>query len=87
MGLAFATAEGEQSRTLEEWIAGPDATVAPNNSVLGSLQSPERATTERGTAITEGKEASPLMYLILMLVQKNILSEMEGQALFERLHA
>jgi hypothetical protein len=86
MGLAFAPPEEEQSRTLEEWIARSDATVASNGSLLGSLESSQQATPKRGNSIAEAQQESPLMYLILMLVQKKVLSEMEGKALLERLH-
>jgi len=93
MGLAFIAAEAEQLRTLDQWVAGPGAAIAPETSKSELPQSSQQAITsyqsERLTenSVSEREESSSLMYLILMLVQKNVLSEMEGQMLLTRLVA
>jgi hypothetical protein len=93
MGLAFTAAEAEQMRILDQWIAGLDAAMAPNapNSELSRASQPETASHQSqqptGTAAYEQQEPGSLTYLILMLVQKNILSEIEGQALLEKIGA
>ncbi len=86
MGLAFANAEAEQSRILERWIAGLDATAAPNSSTADSVEPSEQQAVWHAKNHDETRGASPLTYLILMLVQKNILNETEGKALLKKIH-
>ena len=93
MGLAFIAAEREQLRTLDHWIAGLDAAIALNPSKSELSQSFERVITpyqsERpgGKSGNKREESSSLIYLILMLVQKKVLSEIEGQTLLRKLDA
>jgi hypothetical protein len=93
MGLAFIAAEAEQVRTLDQWIAGLDAAIALNTSKPELPQSSERAITSyqserpRRKFTNEREESISLMYLILMLVQKKVLSEIEGQTLLRKLDA
>jgi len=91
MGLAFTAAAAEQLEILNQWIAGLNSTVAPNISRSELHQLPQPAAISHqsqqptGKAANEREEPLSLMYLILMLVQKNILSEMEGKALLDKL--
>ena len=81
MGLAFAHAEAEQSRILERWIAGLSATASPSDSASGWRGTVAQKALSYQSNHDDREETSPLTCLILMLVQKNILTETEGKAL------
>jgi len=91
MGLAFIAAEAEQLQTLDQWVGGFDGPAAPDISKSILPQASERAIISYESERTLEKSAnkreqsSSLTYLILLLVQKKILSELEGQLLLTQL--
>jgi len=89
MGLAFNAAETEQLRILDRWLSAADAEAGPNRSPSKVSHPLERAPISyvSGRTNAAAQRGEPLMYLILMLVQKNVLSEIEAKALLDKLGA
>ena len=94
MGLAFTEAETEQLQNLDHWVAGLDGAAPPE--ISASLwRKPSRVGRDAAKSTQASKKSSMkplsepevcgLTYLVLMLVQKNVLSEMEGSALLEKI--
>lgn len=91
MGLTFTATQAEELRILDLWMAGLDTVMASNTPKSEPPEPHERATTpfqsQRPAGRSEHERGESLTYLILMLIQKNVLSEMEGKALLEKLGA
>jgi PilZ domain len=81
MGLSFTKAAPDQHTLLDQWIAElsgeavetPDAVAA----VVGQQEAPAKA--------VEGQPMFVLNELILLLLQKGVLSDTEGKALLQKL--
>jgi hypothetical protein len=78
MGLVFNSLDPEQSTIIERWLGK----AAPSVETAHSPAS--HAFLTMGTAY-ERAPSEVLKYLILMLIQKGVLLELEGQALLEKL--
>ena len=86
MGLSFTIAEAEQLRTLEGWIAGLADPLALNRTKPQSYQHPAARRERLGEArASESEPPSVLKSLIRKLVEKRILSHIEGAALVDDL--
>jgi PilZ domain len=85
MGVIFDALTHDQLSILERWlgksgvVSEPTAQAAPKQAVAPPSERPPAAP-QAGQENTE-----VLKYLVLMLVQKAVLAEFEGQALLERL--
>ena len=86
MGVVFDTLAPEQSRILDVWIAKltGDAQPRPQPAPKQPAGNQPLAKVPVAKAF-EQQSAEVLKYLVLMLVQKGVLVELEGQALLERL--
>lgn len=80
MGLAFARAEAAQSQILEQWIAALGATTSPNSASDAVELSAQKALSYQSNP-DDREDAGPFGRLIVMLVQKNMLTEAEGRTL------
>jgi hypothetical protein len=82
MGLTFNNPDPEQVRVLDEWLG------KTTRSFPEEQPAPEPRFSDRFLSVSRAYEQAPhdvLRYLILMLVQKEILLVEEGQALLEKL--
>jgi hypothetical protein len=91
MSLAFTGAEPEQLWIIENWIGAhgtsePQAAPAPKPAldIPSAIPAPPAPETAASASETDQQHLT-LKYLLLMLVQKSILSEDEGSALLGKL--
>jgi hypothetical protein len=83
MGLAFSDADPEQRALLDHWIAELSGEPVPSQEAAGTDQRVSPA-----PAIAKPAENQPLYVmneLILLLLQKGVLTEMEGKSLLQKL--
>jgi hypothetical protein len=81
MCLAFANTESSELWTLEQWLAE-----------LSGEETPHAAPVKQEHHVAAAKQPkrdaqTALKYLVLMLIQKNVLSDAEGSALLEKVIA
>ena len=81
MGLAFADAEPDQQALLDHWIAElsgePVATPGPSTD--------SEASPSAGSKVSENQSLYVVNELILLLLQKGVLTEPEGKSLLQKL--
>jgi hypothetical protein len=82
MGVAFADAEPDQQAVLDHWIAElsgePLAKPAPSSPDSGAMQSGMSKPSENQSLYVVNE-------LILLLLQKGVLTELEGKSLLKKL--
>jgi hypothetical protein len=84
MGLSFTKAEPDQQALLDRWISelsGEPAAATPAGSPAGSAVE-QRDSAKRNV---EGQPMYVINELILLLLQKGVLSESEGKSLLQKL--
>ena len=79
MGVAFTSAEKDQFRIYQEWIdkLSGDSSAKPN--VLEERQS-------GGNTDSQGEQTYVLNELVIALMRKGVLTEVEGKGMLKRLH-
>jgi len=82
MGLAFADAEPDQQAILDHWIAelSGEPVAKPEPSSTNSEVSPSA-----GSKVSENQSLYVVNELILLLLQKGVLTEAEGKSLLQKL--
>jgi len=79
MGVSFTSAEKDQFRIYQEWIdeLSGDSSAKPN--VLEERQS-------GGNTDSQGEQTYVLNELVIALMRKGVLTEVEGKGMLKRLH-
>jgi hypothetical protein len=79
MGLAFTDIESTQRRLLDRWIGELSGELTPDRRVAEI----EQEIRDSGSATHQQRNV--LNELILMLIQKRVLTDVEGKALLQKL--
>ena len=85
MGVIFETLSYEQMLILERWLGNLGREPQPLPHAPAKHEAVSFSERPAPARPTEQRPAEVLKYLVLMLVQKGVLVEVEGQALLERL--
>ncbi len=82
MGLAFTAIDPEQLPVLTGWLAELSGDVQPDSAVLEQERSGQKATADNAAS---QEQSYVLNELIIALMRKNVLSDLEGKALLQKL--
>jgi hypothetical protein len=82
MGLMFTAIEPEQLAVLDRWLAELSGEVRPEPSVAKQEKLPEKVAADRAPS---HEQNYVLNELIIALMRKNVLSDVEGKALLQKL--
>jgi hypothetical protein len=82
MGLMFTVIDPEQLPVLKGWLAELSGEVQPDTAVMEQESARLRAEADKAT---NQEQSYVLNELIIALMRKNVLSEMEGRALLQKL--
>jgi hypothetical protein len=81
MGVAFADAEPDQQLILDRWIAELSGEPIPKSGVATSSPPESRVSAK----VSENQPLYVMNELILLLLQKGVLTEAEGKSLLQKL--
>jgi len=82
MGLLFTVIDPEQLPVLKGWLAELSGEVQPDTAVLGQESSRLKAEADKAPS---QEQSYVLNELIIALMRKNVLSDVEGRALLQKL--
>ena len=82
MGLMFTVIDPEQLPVLKSWLAELSGEVQPDTAVLGQESSRLKAEADKAQS---QEQSYVLNELIIALMRKNVLSDVEGRALLQKL--
>jgi hypothetical protein len=80
MGVAFTSAEKDQFRVYQKWIDELSGSSSAELSVLKEVQE------SGGNIDSKGEQAYVLNEIVIALMRKGVLTEVEGKAMLKRLH-
>jgi hypothetical protein len=82
MGLMFTVTDAEQSSVLEGWLGELRGEAQPDTSVLEQERPSPKAAADNAAS---QEQSYVLNELIIALMRKNVLSDLEGKALLQKL--
>jgi hypothetical protein len=80
MGVAFTSAEKDQFRVYQKWIDELSGNASTQLNVL------EEERQSGGNIDSQGEQAYILNEIVIALMRKGVLTEVEGKAMLKRLH-
>jgi hypothetical protein len=80
MGVAFTSAEKDQFRVYQKWI---DELSGNSSTKLNVLEEDRQS---GGNIDSQGEQAYVLNEIVIALMRKGVLTEVEGKAMLKRLH-
>ena len=81
MGVAFTSAEKDQFRVYQKWI---DELSGNSSTKLNVLEEDRQS---GGNIDSQGEQAYVLNEIVIALMRKGVLTEVEGKAMLKRLHS
>lgn len=82
MGLAFTAIDPDQLPVLKGWLAELSSDIQPDTAVLEQERSDPKAAADNAAS---QEQSYVLNELIIALTRKNVLSDLEGKALLQKL--